>query len=198
MTLERLVRGEARARRDETSHDDVLLEAAEIVGLPVDRRFREDLGGLLEDDAEMNDSVESDAFVMPRSSGSAIAGLAAALDDPLVLALEDVLLDLLVDQEVRVADVLDADAAQHLTNDDFDVLVVDRDALEAVNLLDLVHEIRRELLLALHAKDVVRVRRSVLQRLAGADAVARLNLDVLALRDQVLARLIGELLAVVG
>ena len=65
----------------------------------------------------MNDSVESDALVMPSSSGSAIAGLSAALDDPLVLALEDVLLDLLVDQEVRVAHVLDANAAQHLAHD---------------------------------------------------------------------------------
>ena len=85
------------------------------------------------------------------------------------------LLDLLVDQEVRVADVLDAHAAQHLTNDDLDVLVVDGDALQAVDLLDLVHELRRELLLALHAKDVVRVRRTVLQRLARANAVARLH-----------------------
>ena len=113
------------------------------------------------DDAEMNDSVESDAFVMPRSSGSATAGLAAALDDPLVLALEDVLLDLLVDQEVGVAHVLDAHAAEHLANDDLDVLVVDGDALQAVDLLDFVHEVRRELLLALHAQDVVRVRRTV-------------------------------------
>ena len=100
----------------------------------------------------MNDSVERIAFVMPRSSGSAIAGRAAALDDPLVLPLEDVLLDLLVDEEVRVADVLDADAAQHLANDDLDVLVVDGDALQAVDLLDLVDEVRRELLLALHAQ----------------------------------------------
>ena len=112
--------------------------------------------------------------------------------------LEDVLLDLLVDEEVRVADVLDANAAEHLTNDDLDVLVVDGDALQAVNLLDLVDEVRRELLLALHAKDVVRVGRAVHQRLARANAVARLNLDVLALRDQVLARLIGEELPVVA
>ena len=146
----------------------------------------------------MNDSVESDAFVMPRSSGSAIAGLAAALDDPLVLLLEDVLLDLLVDQEVGVADVLDAHAAEHLANDDLDVLVVDGDALQAVNLLDFVHQPSRELLLALHAQDVVRVRRAVLQRLARAHAVARLHLDVLALGDQVLARLIGERRAVVA
>src|SRR4029078_9357801 len=94
------------------------------------------------------------------------AGLSAALDHALVLTLEDVLLDLLVDEEVRVADVLDAHAAQHLTNDDLDVLVVDGDALEAVDLLDLVDEIRRELLLALDAQDVVRVRRPVVQRLA--------------------------------
>ena len=86
----------------------------------------------------------------------------------LVLALEHVLLDLLVDQEVRVADLLDAHAAQHLTHDDLDVLVVDGDALQAVDLLDFVHEPGRELLLALHAQDVVRVRGPVLQRLAGA------------------------------
>ena len=140
----------------------------------------------------MNDSVERHAFVMPRSSGSAMAGLAAALDDALVLPLEDVLLDLLVDEEVRVAHVLDADAAQHLADDDLDVLVVDGDALQAVDLLDLVDEVRRQLLLALHAQDVVRVRRPVHQRLARADAVARLHLDVLALGDQVLARLIGR------
>ena len=140
----------------------------------------------------MNDSVERLAFVMPRSSGSATAGLAAALDDALVLALEDVLLDLLVDEEVRVAHVLDADAPEHLANDDLDVLVVDGDALQAVNLLDLVDEVRRQLLLALHAEDVVRVGRPVHQRLARANAVARLNLDVLALGDQVLARLVGQ------
>ena len=102
------------------------------------------------------------------------------------------LLDLLVDEEVRVADVLDADAPEHLTNDDLDVLVVDADALQAVDLLDFVHEPSRELLLALHAKDVVRVRRAVLQRVARANAVARLHVDVLALRDQVLARLVGQ------
>jgi hypothetical protein len=75
-----------------------------------------------------------------------------------------VLLDLLVDEEVRVADVLDAHAPEHLPDDHLDVLVVDADALQAIDLLDLVHQPGRELLLALHAEDVVRVRRAVLQR----------------------------------
>jgi hypothetical protein len=44
------------------------------------------------DDAEMNDSVDSDALVMPRSSGSPLAGWPPA-DHALVLLVEDVLLD---------------------------------------------------------------------------------------------------------
>jgi hypothetical protein len=101
-----------------------------------------------------------------------------------------------VDEEVRVADLFDANAAEHLAHDRLDVLVVDTDALQAINLLDLVHEPGRELLLALHPEDVVRVRRAVLQRIARSDVVARLHLHVLALRDQVLARLIVERSAV--
>jgi hypothetical protein len=81
---------------------------------------------------------------------------------------------------------------------DLDVLVVDADALQAVNLLDFVHQPRGELLLALHAEDVVRVGRAVHERLAGADAIARLHLDVLALGDQVLARLLGHQLPLGG
>jgi hypothetical protein len=63
-----------------------------------------------------------------------------ALHHLAVVALEDVLLDLLVDQEVGVTHLLDTNAAQHLTHDDLDVLVLDTDALQAVNLLDFVHE----------------------------------------------------------
>ena len=193
-----LVRRETGAGRDETSHDDVLLEAAEGVRLAVDRGLGEHLGGLLEGRRRDERLRRERGLRDAEEERLGDAGLAAALDHALVLALEDVLLDLLVDEEVRVADVLDAHAAQHLTNDDLDVLVVDGDALQAVDLLDLVDEVRRELLLALDAKDVVRVRRPVLQRLARADAVARLDVDVLALRDQVLARLIGERAAVMA
>ena len=78
------------------------------------------------------------------------------------------------------------------------MLVVDGNALEPVDLLDLVDEVRRELLLALDAKDVVRVCRPVLQRLARADAVTRLDVDVLALGDEVLAGLVGERRAVMA
>ena len=77
------------------------------------------------DAAEMKHSVESDALVMPSRIGSA-RGLLARPPASLVRVLEDDLLDLLADQEVGVADLLDAHPAQHLADDDLDVLVVDR------------------------------------------------------------------------
>ena len=46
-----------------------------------------------------------------------------------------------------------------------------RDTLQAVDLLDLVHQPSRELLLALDLENVMRVRRTVHQGLAGAHVV---------------------------
>ena len=97
---------------------------------------------------------------MPSSSGSAMAGCAALAEHALVLLLEAPLLDLVADQELGVADVLDAHAAQHLPDDHLDVLVVDAHALQPVDLLDLVHQVLGQRLLAEDGQDVVRVRAS--------------------------------------
>ena len=137
----------------------------------------------------MNESVESDAFVMPSSSGRPCAGRPPARDHALVLLEEPELVDLLVDEELGVADVLDLHPPHHLTRDGLDVLVVDVDALQPVDLLDFVHEVRLQRLLAEHVQDVVRVRRTVHQRLARPDALAFLHVDVHAARQRVLARL---------
>jgi hypothetical protein len=92
----------------------------------------------------------------------------------------------LVDEEAGVAHVDDADAAEHLPHDGLDVLVVDLDALESVDLLDLVDQVLGQRLLAEHLEDVVRVGGAVHERLAGADLVALADGQVLALGDEVL------------
>src|SRR5439155_1415912 len=74
-------------------------------------------------------------------------------------------------------------------DDDLDVLVVDRDALQAVDLLHLVHQVALQLTVAEHRQVVVGVGRPVHERLAGLHPVALVDDDVLAARDQVLARL---------
>ena len=50
-------------------------------------------------------------------------------------------IDLFFHKKVGVADILDLNPAKHLADDDLDVLVVDIDALQAINFLDLVDEI---------------------------------------------------------
>ena len=126
---------------------------------------------------------------MPSSTGSALAGFSFSASELDVLELELLLVDLLADQEGRVAGVGDLDLLQHLTRDRLDVLVVDLHALQSIDLLDLVDQVLGQLLDAQHAQDVVRHRVAVDQEIAALHVVAFLDGDALALRDQVLDRL---------
>ena len=83
--------------------------------------------------------------------------------------------------------------AQHLADDDLDVLVGDGHALQAVDFLDFVHQVSLQFLLAEHGENVVRVERTVHERIAGAEALAFLHVDVDAAGHGVLV-----LVAVVG
>jgi hypothetical protein len=71
------------------------------------------------------------------------------------------LVDDLVGQQVGVARVLDADLAEHLAEDQLDVLVVDAHALGAVDVLHLVEHVGPQRLLALDPQDVVRDERAL-------------------------------------
>src|SRR6185369_10047364 len=95
-------------------------------------------------------------------------------------------IDLLVDEEIGIADARDANAAQHLTADDFDVLVVDLHRLRTVDLLNLVHEVALQFLDAEDRKHVVRIDRTVDERVAGAHALAFLHVNVHGTRNAVL------------
>ena len=99
------------------------------------------------------------------------------------------LVDLLAIEEAGVAGIDDIDLLQHLTHDHFDVLVVDVDALQPVDLLDLVDEVGGELLHALDRQNVVRRRIAVDDVIALLHDVAVLQMDVLALGDQIFDRL---------
>jgi hypothetical protein len=65
------------------------------------------LGAPVNDAAEMNESVESDAFVMPSRSGRPLAGCPAVGQHALVLFVEPELVHLLVGEEFGVTDILD-------------------------------------------------------------------------------------------
>ena len=74
-----------------------------------------------------------------------------------------------------------------LRDDDLDVLVVDIDALAAIDVLNFASQVLLHGFFARNAQDIVRHERTIDQRLAGSHDVARVHAQVLAVRDQVLA-----------
>ena len=105
----------------------------------------------------------------------------------MVLAPELELVDDRAGQKAGVADRFDADLAEHLGDDDLEVLVVDLDTLRPVDVLDLAEQVALDGLLARDPEDVVRDQRPFDQGVAGADAVAAVDAEVLAVGDEVLA-----------
>ena len=93
------------------------------------------------DAAEMNESVESDAFVMPSSSGRPFAGRPPPAITRSFSSRKRNLSTCSSIEELGVADVLDLHPPHHLPDDDLDVLVVDVDALQPVDLLDFVDQV---------------------------------------------------------
>ena len=110
---------------------------------------------------------------------------AARFHHALVLFAELELVDHLFRQEFGIADVVHLHPAHHLPRDHFQVLVVDVDALQTVDFLDFVHQVLLQFLFAEHGHDVVRIARTVHQRIARLDALAFLHVDVNAARDGV-------------
>ena len=145
--------------------------------------------------AEMNERVCSEALVMPSSTGWPDRLLLAFLLRAGVDLVHLDLVDLLALDQVGLAGIVDLDLLQHLANDHLDVLVVDGDALQPVDLLDLVDQIGGELLDALDRQDVVRGGVALDDGIALLDHVAILQVDVLALGDQVF---LGLLVLAVG
>ena len=90
-------------------------------------------------------------------------------------------------EEVDVARLVDAHLAQHLAHDDLDVLVVDRHALAAVDLLDFLDQVALDGVLATRVEIFLRVDRSVRDRVTGPDLLAVLDEDLGVVGDRVLA-----------
>ena len=90
-----------------------------------------------------------------------------------VLRLERRPLDERTGQELGRARVDHRDALEHLPDDHLDVLVVDRDTLGAVDLLDLANQVQLHLARAHDPQHVVRVDRTGDQLLADLDRCHR-------------------------
>ena len=151
--------------------------------------------------ADRNESVLSEALVIPRMISSAWA--CSPPSSPTLALIRRVLVavDELAGQELRVALLVDADLLHHLADDQLDVLVVDVHALRLVDLLDLANEVQLglgpplDLVLATVGEDLVRVQRALVERLADLDVLAVTDVEQGAARERVamlLAARVGD------
>src|SRR5712664_540573 len=180
----------ASTRRDQPADNDVFLEAFERIHLAVDGGFGEHAGGLLErgrrEERAGLQARLGNAEQHRRSRGDLLALFLGLGVDHVELDL----VDLFARDHVGLALVGDLHLLQHLTDNHFDVLVVDQHALQPVDLLDFVDQIGSEFLDALDRQDVVRRGIAFDDEIALFDDVAVLQMDVLALRNEVLAGLL--------
>src|SRR3954454_20663962 len=119
----------ARPGRDELADDHVLLEADEVVLGAVDGGLGQHSRRLLEGSGSKERGRVERRLGDAQQNRLGGCRLAALGDDAVVYLLEVELVDELERQLLRVARLVDAHLAQHLPNDDLDVLVVDRHAL---------------------------------------------------------------------
>src|SRR5258706_995644 len=176
--------------RDQAADDYVLLQALEEVDLAVDGGVGQHARGLLEGRGRDKRARLQRGFRDAEQDRLGGCWPLALLLEHRVHLVELDPIELLALDEVGVTDVGDLDLLQHLTDDHLDVLVVDRHALQPVDVLDLVDQVVGELLDALDGEDVVRGRMAVIHEVSPLDAVAVLHGKALAARDQVLDRLL--------
>lgn len=89
----------------------------------------------------MNESVDNDALVIPNNTFSYVAGLLAFCNDTVIFIQQFRTFHLFTRNIAGVAGINDIDTAQHLTNDNFNMFVIDLHTLQTVNILHFVNNV---------------------------------------------------------
>ncbi len=169
--------GDASTGRNELANDNVLLETQEVIDSAVDSRLGEDARGLLEGGCGQEAIGVEGGLGHPQENGLSGGGLATLGQYLGVHFLEAEAIHQLARQQGTIAGRVHLHAAEHLANDDLDMLIVDIHTLRTVNLLYLFHQVELHGFRSLDAQDVLRVDRSVGELLAGVDVLAGLHPD---------------------
>ncbi len=122
--------------------------------------------------ADRNDSVFSEALVIPRQFVLEAGGL-LALGQQFVVDIDHIqAVDVITGQQFGIAGAGHHHFGHHLADDDFKVLIVDVLALRAVHLLHLREQVNLAGFPALDAQNRMRVEGTFSQRLSRGDLVA--------------------------
>ncbi len=177
---------EACARGHQVSQDHIFLEANEEIALACNGSLSQHLGGLLER-SRGDEGIRGERRLGHAQQQSVACGrLAPIATHGLVGDTECMPVHDGTRQEGSITRVSDLHLAHHLREDDFNVLIVDDHRLAAVDVLDFAQQILLGSFFATNPEDVVRIKRTVHQRLASFNLVTLVNPEVLALGHSVL------------
>ena len=148
---------------DQLTNDDVLLQAGQRVDLALDGSFGQHAGGLLEG------CSGQEGVVCQSSLGDAQQHLLVLDQLQALFTSVDALLQIGVDalhfqtacqctaDQVGRTGISHAHLAAHLTDDDFDMLIVDLNALQTVDLLNFVDQVVLDILQTLDRQNILRI-----------------------------------------
>ena len=166
VNIDLIVGHRAGSGRNQLADGDILLESEQRIDLALDGGFGQHSGCLLEGSGRHeglgNQRGLGDAQQNRHTGGKAgfTSLLGSLLSDFLVDADELALFNMDARNQGRFATVIDPYLAHHLTDNHFNVLVVDINALGAVNALNFLDEVVLNGQLAADRKDLVRFGRA--------------------------------------
>ena len=179
-----LVVGKTRTGRNQATDDHVFLQAAQFVALAHDGGFRQNARRFLERSGR-DEAVRRERGLRDTEEHVVVRRRTLAERDHAIVLVEHFgAFDLFALDEVRVARIGDLNAAQHLTNNHFDVLVVDLHALQTVHVLNFVDDVASELFDTEQTQDVVRIHRTVDHLFALLHDLTVVNENGLVLADE--------------
>ena len=161
-----------QARRYQPADNDILFEAGEQVALTAYRRHGQHFGGFLERGFGQETVGGEGGLGDAQQEGLGGGRLAALGEHAAVLVVKPEPVHHVAGDKLGVAGVVHLHAAQHLAQDDLNVLVVDADALGAIDFLDFVNEVVLEALQAANVHQFAQVQGAVHEGSAGVDPLA--------------------------
>src|SRR5476651_687460 len=188
-TLTLAVVGQAGTGRDQTTHNHVFFQAAQVIALAGYRCFGQYASGLLEGGRRDERLSGQRRLGDTQQHTSEFGNEFLVASQTLVLYQYVSQFHLVALDETRIAGFSDFNFTQHLTQDGLDVLIVDLHALQTVNVLDLVNDVLGQRTHTQQTQDVVWIARAVGDNFAAVYLFAFEDVQVTPLRNQLFIRI---------
>ena len=176
--MSRFVVGLACTGGDQSTHNHVFLEAAQLIAFAHDGSFGQHAGCFLEGSGADETVRGQRCFGNTQQQIGERSGQFSFAAQGVVGVEHFRTLDLFTGDVIGITHVVDDHAAQHLAHDDLDVFVVDLHALQAVDVLHFIDDVTCQLFGAQKAQDVLRIGWAVNHTLALVDDLAFVHQDV--------------------